>query len=57
MVKEMGKEKKYDNDGRLRLEGEYINDKEWTGKGKEYDEDDEKLIFEIEYLNGEKFEE
>ena len=37
----------------LLFEGEYLDDKKWNGKGREYDYDG-KLIFEGEYLNGEK---
>ena len=44
--------KKYNNDGKLLFEGEYINGK-ISGKGKEYDSDG-KLIFEGEYLNGKR---
>ena len=57
-------------DGKLEYEGEYLYDKKWNGKGydgnyityvlkngngkvKEYDENNA-LIFEGEYLNGEK---
>ena len=41
------------NNGKLILEGEYLNGKRWNGKIKEYDYDGE-LIFEGEYLNGQK---
>jgi antitoxin component YwqK of YwqJK toxin-antitoxin module len=65
-----GKGKEYNYDGSLKFEGEYLNDKEWEGKCydsskniiyelkggkgfiKEYE--DNKLLFEYEYLNGEK---
>ena len=43
------KVKEYNEDGKLKFEGEYLNDKK-NGKGKEYK--DGKLIFEGEYLYG-----
>ena len=42
----------YDDEGKLRYDGEYLNGKR-NGKGKEYN-DDGNLVFEGEYLNGEK---
>ena len=47
--------KEYDNISQiiLKFEGEYIND-ERNGKGKEYNNDNDELIFEGEYLKGEK---
>ena len=47
-----GKVKEYDDKGKLRFEGEYLNGKR-NGKGKEY-YDDGKLKFEGEYLNGQR---
>ena len=35
------------------FEGEFLNGKRWNGKGKEKDGKDE-IIFEGEYINGEK---
>ena len=53
MGKEMEKEKnKYDDYGRLKFEGEYLNGQR-NGKGKEYDGYC-RLIFEGEYLNGQR---
>ncbi len=49
----MEKEKNiYFNNGKLKFEGEYINE-ERNGKGKEY-YDNQNLKFEGEYLNGKK---
>ena len=44
---------KYNDDGKLIFEGEYLNGERWNGKRKEFD-DNGKLIFEEEYLNGKK---
>ena len=49
MEKKNGKGKKYNNDGKLKFEGEYLNNKIWTGKG--YNEHG-KLEFEIKNGNG-----
>ena len=49
-----GKGKKYNWNGKLIFEGEFLNGKR-HGKGKEYDELNDKLIFEGEYKNGKKF--
>ena len=46
------KRKKYNDDGNLIFEGEYLNG-ERNGKGKEYNYDGG-LIFEGEYLNGKR---
>jgi len=43
-----GNIKKYNNEGKLKFEGEYLNGKK-HGKGKEYNYED-KLEFEGEYL-------
>ena len=44
----MEREKKYDYNGNLKFQGEYLNDKR-NGKGKEY-YDNGNLYFEGEYL-------
>ena len=49
LIKGNGKVKEYDDDGKLRFEGEYIDGK-LNGKGKEYRND--RLRFEGEYING-----
>ena len=52
-----GKGKEY-YEGRLVFEGEYLNGKRWNGKYKvyyDYDDDDCKLKYECEYLNGERY--
>ena len=49
-----GNIKKYNFDGKLEFEGEYLNGKK-HGKGKEYNYED-KLEFEGEYLNGKSME-
>ena len=55
MVKKMEKGKEYDYyNGELLFEGEYLNDKKWTGNGKEYYRNN-KLKFEGEYLKGKKW--
>ena len=46
------KRKKYHYSGKLKFEGEYVDDLK-NGKGKEYNYNG-KLIFEGEYFNGEK---
>ena len=46
-----GKGKEYNDDGKLKFEGEYLKG-ERNGKGKEYNYG--KLIFEGEYLNGKR---
>ena len=33
-----GKVKEYDDNGKLKFEGEYLNGKKWNWKGKEYDD-------------------
>ena len=48
--KRHGKFKEYDNN-KLIFEGEFLNDKRWNGKGKEYD-DDGNLEFDGKYLKG-----
>ena len=48
--------KKYKRGGNLKFEGNYWRGKR-NGKGKEYDEYSGKLIFEGEYLNGQKWNE
>ena len=40
MEKKNGKGKKYDYDGELRFEGEFLNGKSWNGEGVEYDCDE-----------------
>ena len=50
--KRNGEGKEYNDDGKLMFEGEYLDDKKWTGKANEYDEDTRKLVLEYEYLNG-----
>ena len=68
--KRNGKGKEYYNNGKLKFEGKYLNDKEWDGKCYDYNGieiyeiingegyilkyDEDKLIFEGVYLNGEK---
>ena len=47
-----GKVKEYDNEGKLKYEGEYLNG-ERNGKGKEYD-DKGNLVYEGNYLDGER---
>ena len=47
-----GKVKEYDDENKLRFEGEYLNRKR-NGKGKEYDSNGQ-LEFEGNYLNWEK---
>ena len=49
--KQNGEIKEYYFDGKLEIEGEYLNGKRWNGKGKLY-HDDGKLKFEGEYLDG-----
>ena len=44
------KGKEYDYNGRLLFDGEYLNEKRWKGKFKEYYDDE--LIFEGEYSDG-----
>ena len=51
MEKDM--EKEFNDYGKLRFEGEYLNG-ERNGKGKEYNYDGE-LIFEGEFLNGKRW--
>ena len=50
--KELMNVKEYKNN-EIIFEGEYLKNKRWNGKGKEYDYKN-KLIFEGNYLNGEK---
>jgi len=50
--KRNGNGKEYDEDGKLILEGEYLDGKKWKGNAKKYDEDTGKLILEFEYLKG-----
>ena len=68
--KRNGKGEEYYNNGKLKFEGKYLNDKEWDGKCYDYNGleiyeiingegyilkyDEDKLIFEGVYLNGEK---
>ena len=52
MIKETEKEKNIIENNTLKFEGEFLND-EKNGKGQEYD-DDGKLIYEGEYLNGKR---
>ena len=63
-----GKVKEYYNKGKIKFEGEYLNNKKWNGKGYDYngkcvyeikegkgyvkEYDNDKLSFEGEYLNG-----
>ena len=51
MIDGEGNGKEYDNDGKLRYDGEYLNGIK-NGKGREFKYN--KLIFEGEYLNGER---
>ena len=52
LLKKYSKKISYYFNGNLEFIGEYLNEKR-NGKGKEYNKDNE-LIFEGEYLNGEK---
>ena len=52
--KKNGKEKEYDDYGKLIFEGEYLNGEKWNGKAKEYFKKNDKLMFEREYLNCKK---
>ena len=51
MVKKMEKQKKYDKDGNLLFDGEYLNGKILKGKIKNYYEN-KKLKFEYDIVNG-----
>ena len=49
MIKEVEKEKEYYDNGKLKFEGEYLNN-ERNGNGKEYNENGH-ILFEGEYLD------
>ena len=49
-----GKGKEY-IDGILIFEGEYLDGKIWSGKGKEYCIGSDELLFEGEYMNGKRW--
>ena len=47
-----GKGKEYNSDGQLKFQGEFLYDKKWNGKCKEFDIWNH-FKFEGEYINGE----
>ena len=49
------KVKEYDNSGELLFEWEYLNDKKWNGKGKEYFRDSEYVLYEGGFFNGQRW--
>jgi len=52
--KRNGKGIEYNEAGKLIFEGEYLNGKKYNGFEKEYDENNGNLIFEYEYVKGER---
>ena len=46
--------KEYNTKGKLKFEGEYLNDEKWNGKEYHINSDEEEIESEFEYLNGKK---